>query len=124
MKEDIEEPIKKSPWLIAGLLLLEVLLIITGVLLVSWYLDNLELGIEQASLNRVLVSGVAVLVLLVLFTVILINLLGKRRTSSNSARRRSKPAHKTTSRQANPAKKPVSRSTTTAKATSKRTTKH
>lgn len=124
MKEDIEEPIKKSPWLIAGLLLLEVLLIITGVLLVSWYLDNLELGIEQASLNRVLVSGVAVLVLLVLFTVILINLLGKRRTSSNSARRGSKPAHKTTSRQANPAKKPVSRRKTTAKATSKRTTKH
>lgn len=124
MKEDIEEPIKKSPWLIAGLLLLEVLLIITGVLLVSWYLDNLELGIEQASLNRVLVSGVAVLVLLVLLTVILINLLGKRRTSGSSARRRSKPAHKTTSRQANPAKKPASRSTTTAKATSKRTTKH
>lgn len=124
MKEDIEEPIKKSPWLIAGLLLLEVLLIITGVLLVSWYLDNLELGIEQASLNRVLVSGVAVLVLLVLFTVILINLLGKRRTSGSSARRGSKPAHKTTSRQANPAKKPVSRRKTTAKATSKRTTKH
>lgn len=124
MKEDIEEPIKKSPWLIAGLLLLEVLLIITGVLLVSWYLDNLELGIEQASLNRVLVSGVAVLVLLVLLTVILINLLGKRRTSGSSAPRGSKPAHKTTSRQANPAKKPASRSTTTAKATSKRTTKH
>jgi uncharacterized membrane protein len=123
MKEDIEEPIKKSPLLIASLLLLEVLLIVTGVLLVSWYMDNLEQGIEQASLNRVLISGVAVLVFIILLTVILINLLGKQRKASKSGRRSTSTGRSTTTKRATSSKKTVSRASSRGKATSKRTTK-
>ena len=123
MKEDIEEPIKKSPLLIASLLLLEVLLIVTGVLLVSWHMDNLEQGIEQASLNRVLISGVAVLVLIILLTVILINLLGKQRKASKTGRRSTSTGRRTTTKRATSNKKTVSRASSRGKATSKRTTK-
>lgn len=124
MKEDIEEPLKKSPLLIAGLLLLEILLIITGILLVSWYVDNLEQGIEQASLNRVLVSGVAVALLLVLLTVILINLLGKQRKSSSKGRRTHSKTSTSASQRASLTKKPVRRTASGARASAKRTTKH
>lgn len=123
MKEAIEEPIKKSPLLIASLVLLQVLLIVTGVLLVSWYLDNLEQGIEQASLNRVLVSGVAVLILFSLLTVVLVNLLGKHKAAG--ARRRAVTLKGSTpSRRTTAVKKPVRRVTTGSKTPSKRTTKH
>lgn len=121
-KEDIEEPIKKSPLLIIGLFLLLALLLATGILLVKWYVDNQEMGIPQASLDRVIVSGVAVLILILILSTVLFNVL--RNHSNRSSRRKPVATGASTHRRTATHKQPVRRAGTTRRTTTKRTTNH
>lgn len=98
-KGEVEEPVKKGPALVISLVLLLTFLVITGVLLVSWYLENANEQMEDTGTGRVLVSGIAVLVLIVLLVVILINVLKKQQRSAvakQAPRQRKKKIRKTT----------------------------
>ncbi len=75
-KGEVEEPIKKGPVLVVWLVLLLVFLLVTGFLLVRWYLENVEEQTEMVNGGRVLLSGIAVLVLAVFTVVALVNVLG------------------------------------------------
>lgn len=97
MKEDIEEPVKKNWKLFLFLILLLLFLLGIGVLLIVWYVENSQNPEYKTDITRVLVSGLAVLLLIITLIVILVNLYRpvKRKTkktarisSENVAKRR------------------------------------
>jgi len=95
-KGEVEEPVKKGPALVISLVFLMVFLVVTGVLLVRWYLENVHEQMEDTSGGRVLVSGIAVLVLLILLVVILINMFRKKQRTSMKRPVQRKKTRKTT----------------------------
>ncbi len=108
-KGEVEEPLKKGPLLIVSLVLLLVFLLITGFYLVRWYLELLEEQVETVNTGRVLLSGVAVLVLIIFTVVGLVKALqGEKRKASK------KPVvkRKTPTRSSSPAKRKKTRKTT------------
>lgn len=108
-KEEVEEPIKKGPLLIVSLVLLLVFLVITGFYLVRWYLEILEEQVEAVNSGRVLLSGVAVLVLIIFTMLGLVNALRgkKRKTPKKPVVKRKK-----TTWASSPAKRKKTRKTT------------
>jgi len=108
-KGEVEEPVKKGPVLVISLILILIFLVITGVLLVSWYLENAQDRMEEAANGRVLVSGIAVLTLIVLLVVMLINILSKQKRSSAQ---KPAPRKRVASSAASPVKRKKNRKTT------------
>lgn len=72
MKEEIEEPVKKS-WKVFALLLF-ILLILIGlaILLGIWYFDNIKDSTVVMDTTRVLLSGSFLLLLIVILSIIVI----------------------------------------------------
>jgi TRAP-type C4-dicarboxylate transport system permease small subunit len=93
MKEEVEEPFRKNGRSILTLALLLLFLLVTGVLLVSWYLGDVRQGAETIDLKQLLISLLAVLTLIVLLIVLLINLLRKQK----KANRRKAPVKRSAS---------------------------
>lgn len=108
-KGEVEEPIKKGPLLIVSLVLLLVFLAITGFYLVRWYLEILEEQVETVNSGRVLLSGVAVLVLIIFTVLGLVNAVRGKKTKTPK-----KPVakRKTPFRTTSPAKRKKTRKTT------------
>jgi len=98
MKEDVEEPVKKSGKVIASLILLLVFLIVTGVLLIKWYMENIRQQAVETDMTRVIISAGAILVLIILLTAVLINFM-----RSDKKHARKKTAKRTVAVRQNPA---------------------
>jgi hypothetical protein len=73
MKEDIEEPIKKSWKIFAALLFLLICLVGTAVLLLIWYLDDTQKTGLKINTLQAIMSGSVLLILIVVIAVILVN---------------------------------------------------
>lgn len=96
-KEEVEEPVKKGPLLIISLVLLLFFLLITGFLLIRWYLEMME-QVEAVNSGRVLISGVAVLILIIFTILGLVNVLrGKKQKSRKPSVAKRKTSNRATS---------------------------
>ena len=73
MKDDIEEPVKKSWKVFAFLLLLLVVLIGIAVLLIIWYLDDSKNPEFKIDISRIIMSGVGLLLLIMILLISLVN---------------------------------------------------
>jgi len=78
MKEDIEEPVKKSWKLLLFLVFMILLLSGISVLIVKWYIENLQMPDFHTNKTAVIISGASVAVLLLTLIIVFINLYGKR----------------------------------------------
>lgn len=87
MKEDIEEPVKKSWKLFLILILILIFLMGIGVLLIVWYLENSQNPEYKTDITRISVSGIAVLLLIITLIVILVNLYRPKKSKAKKTAR-------------------------------------
>lgn len=104
-KGEVEESVKKGPLLIFSLVLLLVFLLVTGFLLVSWYVEMIDRA-ETVNAGRVLLSGFAVLVLVIFTLFGLVSVLRKKQQKSS---KHPVTKRKKTTRTTSPAKRMKSR---------------
>lgn len=74
MKQEIEEPVKKSWKLLAGSILLLILLVATAILLVTWTIANSKGQGNAGNPVRIIVSGVAIILMIVTLCIFIIKM--------------------------------------------------
>jgi len=96
--DEIEEPVRKSPWLLVGGILILMLLLVLGVLLLVEALKTPEGPQDMLDMKRMVASGIGVILFSVAVFFFLVRLYKPSSTSNKPIKRKTSKRKKTSKR--------------------------